>query len=217
MLCIHDKVHRSISAGLPRSHPPHTHLFIFLYPYVFNPPFSAHAYIKKARTLWTIYKQYKEVNAFLSTGNTTIDRPNYTRLFILSALDVIVSLPLLIFITISEFTSGPVLFWPGWSFIHQYIGQVVQASTEEWNHLGGFWLRFYLKWNQWIGPVWAVIFFALFGLTEDARMRYKSIFWAVMKPFGLKPREVLETPQEQMFYAQPESAPASRSLSSLSY
>lgn len=48
-------------------------------------------------------------------------------------------------------------------------------------------------------------------------MKYNSMFWGVMKPFGLKPREVLESPEEQMFYARPENALVSRLLPSLRF
>ena len=41
--------------------------------------------------------------------------------------------------------------------------------------------------EKWINVLFAVAFFALFGLTERKRAMYRRLFWAVVKPFDLKP------------------------------
>ena len=42
---------------------------------------------------------------------------------------------------------------------------------------------------QWGNPLLAFAFFALFGFTAQKRAMYKCIFWNILKPFGVSPRE----------------------------
>lgn len=48
------------------------------------------------------------------------------------------------------------------------------------------WFTITVIWELWTNPVIAFTFFALFGLTEEARLTYRKFFSAVMRPLGLK-------------------------------
>lgn len=79
-------------------------------------------------------------------------------------------------------------FWPGWKAVHSDITVVDKVTAEEWMSSGpGFVSN--VRFTQWINPLIAVVFFALFGITEDNKRWYRRIFWKIMKPFGFTPRQ----------------------------
>ena len=78
-------------------------------------------------------------------------------------------------------------FWPGWKAIHSDFSTIPTVTSEEWK-AGGFWTNFSARFYQWVNPIFALAFFLLFGLTEQKRSWYRSIFWRVVKPFGFRPR-----------------------------
>lgn len=81
---------------------------------------------------------------------------------------------------------GVPTFWPGWSATHSEISSVPTATAEEWKSVG-FGVVFGLRFSQWSNPAFAVMFFALFGLTESNRLWYRNLFWKMLKPFGFIP------------------------------
>ena len=113
----------------------------------------------------------------------------YTRLLALGLIDSVLTLPFPIAeLVITRLRSGndhP--FWPGWRTAHANTAAVFTSTTEEWK-LQGAWFLIELRFSQWSGPVAALIFFALFGLTEQKRAQYRNLFWKIMTPLGLIPR-----------------------------
>lgn len=41
-------------------------------------------------------------------------------------------------------------------------------------------------WNEWVNVFFALIYFALFGLTVEARAKYRRAFHLAIRPTGLK-------------------------------
>ena len=113
----------------------------------------------------------------------------YTRLLALGLIDSVITLPVTIAeLVVSRLRSGnDYPFWPGLSTVHATITAVDAIPTEKWK-LQGMWLNVELRFSQWSCPFTALVFFALFGLTEQKRAQYRNLFWKIMKPLGFIPR-----------------------------
>ena len=141
-----------------------------------------------ARIVWVFYKQRKELNEFLDSGRAdSVNRNSYFRIMALGCIDALFTLPLNIIDVVLNSLDFPVDFWPGWTAVHADFGMIGQYSTADWKS-GGFWSVFAVRWDEWINVLFAVVFFALFGLTGEARARYKAAFWKVVGLTGLRPR-----------------------------
>lgn len=82
---------------------------------------------------------------------------------------------------------GPFFFFgPGWTNIHtNWEPNLITAS--EWAS-STFVELFLLKYPECISPVYCGCFFVIYGLSKSARQQYRSIFWASVKPFGIRPK-----------------------------
>lgn len=124
-----------------------------------------------------------------STENTF--RSDFLRPLILSFVVVsplILNIPIYIAVTVgnSKFLRPFYFFWPGWSSIHtNWEPNLIAVSA--WK-AADFSNVFSMKYFVWTGPVYAIGFFAIFGLTEESRQRYRSAFWAAVNPCGPQPK-----------------------------
>ena len=135
----------------------------------------------------TYFKRNRELDATLASS-TTMNRSGFLKLLALGLFDILLTLPLSIVALVQDILQGGITgFWPGWKAVHASFSTIPTATSEEWKS-AGFWTVFSIRLSQWINPIFAVAFFLLFGITEQKRAWYRSIFWKVMRPFGLKPR-----------------------------
>ena len=135
----------------------------------------------------TYFKRNHDLDATLAS-NTTMNRSGFLKLLALGLFDSLLTLPLTILGFVQDLLQvGITGFWPGWKAVHASFSTIPTATSEEWKS-AGFWTVFTIKFDQWINPIFAVAFFLLFGTTKQKRDWYRSIFWKVMRPFGLKPR-----------------------------
>ena len=137
-----------------------------------------------ARIIWTFYKNRKEMEE-LFVSNANIDRQSYYRLLGLGLFDLLVTLPnsvLFLVIDLLE-RKDSFVFWPGWRAVHADFSSIPVATYESWSS-HGIWCIFFVKWSQWVNPLYAVVFFVLFGLSSQARERYQRAFRIVCTPLG---------------------------------
>ena len=135
----------------------------------------------------TYFKRNRELDATLAS-NTTMNRSGFLKLLALGLFDILLTLPLSIVLLVQNILQGGITgFWPGWKAVHASFSTIPTTTSEEWKS-DGFWKVFFVRFDQWVNPILAVAFFLLFGITEQKRDWYRSIFWKVMQPFGLKPR-----------------------------
>ncbi|KAI0309274.1 pheromone A receptor-domain-containing protein [Amylostereum chailletii] len=134
--------------------------------------------------LWHFYRHSRQTNAFLRT-NASVNRAKYIRVFAIGCIDILLTLPIgfLIFATdIQNTVAGDIGFWPGWSSIHEDWDEPVPIPAAEWRstRLSAFGTI----WGEYINVVFALLFFALFGLTGDARAFYYHAFWTTAERCG---------------------------------
>lgn len=127
-----------------------------------------------ARILWAFYNQRKDVNRFLSTGSS-FEHANYIRLMVLGCLDALITLPsaiaeLVINYAGSGAQSRPIVFYQGWTVTHTDWAPI-PVPRSAWTK--DRWAALAIAFGQWITPLYATIFFVLFGFTRDARRAYR--------------------------------------------
>ena len=135
----------------------------------------------------TYFKRKRNLDA-TPASSTTMNRNTFLKLLTLGLFDIILTLPVQILGVVQGLLQEDITgFWPGWEDVHASFSTIPTATSEEWKS-DGFWKVFFVRFDQWVNPILAVAFFLLFGITEQKRDWYRSIFWKVMQPFGLKPR-----------------------------
>ena len=133
------------------------------------------------------FKQNRNLDATLAS-NTTMNRSGFLKLLALGLFDILLTLPIQILSFVQAILQGGITgFWPGWKAVHASFSTIPTVTSEEWKS-AGFWTVFSIRFNQWVNPIFAVAFFLLFGTTKQKRDWYRSIFWKVVRPFGLEPR-----------------------------
>lgn len=149
--------------------------------------FLSHNYFLLAWIINTFYRQRKEMNEYLGSSEETLSQSHYYRILALGYFDIFLTLP----IGVTELVVGlnktnSLRFYEGWSVIHTNWDPALVPksvwSAEKWG-------AFSVHWDQWINFVFAVAFFALFGLTPEAKKGYQSFFRPLSRRFGVKRSE----------------------------
>lgn len=123
----------------------------------------------------------RQFSALVSEGsNGTMTSNRYIRLMALCILDMVLNVPLTV--VVMALAASELNFpYTSWSKIH-----------EGFNAVGLFGPQFYasgqhrIELARWVYPVAAFIFFAIFGLTADARAPYKRMISSMTQSAGLK-------------------------------
>jgi Pheromone A receptor len=116
----------------------------------------------------------------VSTGDPS--HSHYTRLFMLSGLDMLVTIPFNAWYFASWF---PVVSWPGWNFVHRYRSQVVQITTAELKSTPKYFYQ--LEVIRWMNVAFGLVFFVFFGVSAEARKHYADAWRYVLKTFFWQP------------------------------
>lgn len=130
------------------------------------------------------------MNDYLDSCDAELSQSHLYRLFALGCFDLIVTLPIAVTNLVFNFISDPsFIFYQGWTLIHSdwepalipksiWSADKVSAST--------------VYWDEWINPFLALVFFALFGLTSEAREEYRKLFRFLRRPFAVRQADIKE-------------------------
>lgn len=139
-----------------------------------------------ARVAWIFYRQHRDLNRFLRSNNS-VTRTNYMRIFILTSIDILLTLPIgiaamVLFIsTLAQ--EGKLQFYEGWSAVHADNGPIsvpYPSSASE---------RAQTYFEHWSSLALAIAIFGLFGLTREARDSYWRIICAVRNLLARKAKQ----------------------------
>lgn len=98
-------------------------------------------------------------------------------------LNLVLNFALYTILVVRADESSATVFWPGWSKVHS-TWEPNLIPTSLWTK-NGFLAKFSIRYLEYKNPIYACGFFAVYGLAEDARKRYRSIIWTVIGPFRL--------------------------------
>ncbi|KAF8601912.1 fungal pheromone STE3G-protein-coupled receptor [Ceratobasidium sp. AG-I] len=133
-------------------------------------------------------RQFSQV---LSNSHSGINISRYFRLMALSSTEMLFSLPFSIYLLVNNL-KNPQYPWISWEDTHQQFSKVV------------FWPMILIKAfpqverviniSLWAAPVGGFVFFLWFGIAAESVVGYMSVFWVLVRPFGIKPRAKTEQP-----------------------
>ncbi|KAI0027420.1 GPCR fungal pheromone mating factor, partial [Vararia minispora EC-137] len=135
------------------------------------------------KMIYVFYHHSRDTNKFLRS-DSSVSRPSYFRLLALACVDIILTLPYGI-ANVVEQVNGllpgySVPFFWGWESTHSNW-MPFSISYAEIKAGGGWQLsNFYL--SSWSSVALALITFAFFGATPEARAAYQRGFYAISKP-----------------------------------
>lgn len=118
------------------------------------------------RTLLALRKRQKDIRQVLSMANT--DKQFYYRLVTMACVELGCTLPL---VTFDQIKTG-YYPWRGFADLHLDFQRIDQYPYEVWSSEGDNGLEL----TQWYQIGCGLVYFLLFGLTRDARSRYKKMF-----------------------------------------
>lgn len=98
-------------------------------------------------------------------------------------LNLVLNFALYTIVVVRADERSATVFWPGWSKVHStWEPNLIPASL--WaKH--GFLAKLIIRYLEYKNPIYACGFFAVYGLAEDARKRYRTIIWTAVEPFCL--------------------------------
>ena len=134
-----------------------------------------------AITLRALWRRRKDLHDLPSLG-ISFPYPRYLRLILLCAIDVVCTVPLALYVLISDATS-PIYPWKGFADLHLRFTRVRQYPSAIWIRDDG--TRSDFEVNEWLAIGSAILHFLLFGLTEGARRQYIAVFNSVASKLGI--------------------------------
>lgn len=147
--------------------------------------------LTSARVIWVVYRQYRDLDHFLQSDTSAVSRTNYWRIFALTSIDLLVTLPIAILNVVLEVSGllslnpdGPP-FYLGWTQDH-VDWMPTSTSHEELVARLGTSTAGLLYFARWSSPLLAFVVFVFFGLTTEARSIYRCIIVKIAKMSGWK-------------------------------
>lgn len=120
----------------------------------------------------------------LSLRDPSVSSDVYLRVILLGCVDAVITLPISIVRLVSKLAPPPPSFYPGWDEVHANFSYIPVETVGEWKE--DWRATIQVRYDLWINLFSAFGFFALFGLTTEARTAYRSSYWKIMSPLGFK-------------------------------
>lgn len=140
--------------------------------------------LQTARIIYTFYKHRKELHEYLGSSDERISPSHFLRMLALGCFDMIITLPIqLVALVTSALNQLPFQFYNGWSYLHS-DWEPALFSKESWSMEKL--TIFLVHWDEWLYPFFALVFFALFGLSPEAKEGYRRFFRSLGGPLGSK-------------------------------
>ena len=112
---------------------------------------------------------------------SSANRGQYVRLMAISSTEILGTIPLATYYTVSDAKSG-VVPWEGWARMHSQSSDVVQIAGITWRNDPGSFLN--IEMFRWSLVGCAFIFFALFGFSGEAREHYSRLYKLLARRIG---------------------------------
>ncbi|KLO14101.1 fungal pheromone STE3G-protein-coupled receptor [Schizopora paradoxa] len=179
-------------------------------------------------TLQRFLRHRREMNEFLcSHSNVTPNR--YIRVMAITCLTIVLDLPILIINITRQLVmgkeSGYNQPYVSWAYVHNGadgalegagLSQILQLSVDDWGW--SMWRILNVKWNEWIYVLHAVVFFALFGTTPEAKRNYRVAVQYVFNALNFKKENAkITTTASNMKFASDTSVQRNRGSASFSF
>ena len=132
-------------------------------------------------TLRIFLKRRRQFNELLAS-NSNLSFNRYMRLMALCSVDILCTIPLVIFLIVFDCTENPRYVWRGLADLHLGFSRVGQWPALLWTApSGSIWIN---TCQNWFTIIYGILFFCWFGLAEEARTHYRSAFTTIAKKLG---------------------------------
>ena len=135
-------------------------------------------------TLIAFAQRRLEFSRFMAT-NKTLTMSRYLRLMALSMTELLLTVPLSIYVIWLDSTAMPLDKWVSMEDTHFNYSRVEQFPRILYTANAKYTMS--LEFTRWIVVVCSFIIFGYFGFAEEARRHYKQAFWSIAKRFGYHP------------------------------
>jgi Pheromone A receptor len=133
--------------------------------------------------MYHIWTRGQEIKSILGSLTGVPGYNHYTRLFILSAINIVVIVPFNIWY-FAMWLQTSIGLWPGWKGTHSTWAQINITTTPELTSVPQHFYQ--IKIPRWMNVVSGLIFFVFFSVTVKARKHYASAWQYISKIFGLQ-------------------------------
>jgi len=114
-------------------------------------------------------------------SSTRLNRNRYIRLMIISATEILGTIPLATVYIVKNAKLG-VDPWRGWAYTHEHYSVVYQVPASVWRNDPDS--VFALEMYRWSLVLCAFLFFALFGFADEARQHYRRVYTSIASRVG---------------------------------
>jgi pheromone a factor receptor len=142
--------------------------------------------------------QRKEFNAILQSGNSGLNVNRYFRLMALAATEIVLSLPLCIYILVENLSTG-LHPWISWANTHYDFNRTEFVPFGIFALYPSAWVLTNI--SRYTNPAAGFFFFTYLGMAGESGLFYKKIFWSLMRLCGIA--SPLECSQGASWVARP--------------
>lgn len=128
------------------------------------------------------------MNSYLNgiSGSCSEPSTRYTRLALLSMMDVVLTVPLSIFVIVLNALESEVHPYPGWAFMRlnwEYIPSIPAPTSDQ----GVDQIREVARWfGSYVYVFCALVVFLFFGLSEEVKRGYIGVFSKLLRICGVE-------------------------------
>ncbi|KAJ1300850.1 hypothetical protein OPQ81_002490 [Rhizoctonia solani] len=134
-------------------------------------------------TIGELVHRRRQFSTTLSAAHSGLNASQYFRLMALAATDLLFSLPMSLFVLITNLKNIQIP-WISWADTHQNFWTVKFMTWQYVEFFPPFMTL--LQIFRWSPPAMAIVFFIYFGVAGEATADYCRWFWAVAGWFGIK-------------------------------
>jgi pheromone a factor receptor len=130
--------------------------------------------------MYHIWTKGRELKSIISSSTGGPNYNHYIRLFMLSGIDIVITIPFNIWYFTTYFQS-PLLPWPGWKSVHSDWSQINAITTAELRRSPRLFYQFEV--TRWMCIVYGFVFFVFFGVASEGRKHYMFAWQSILKIF----------------------------------
>lgn len=160
--------------------------------YVLSAPLCSESSLDVYYAVLTLraFTRRRRVLKSLMESNTSFTYDRYLRLIAICIIQISTVVPLCTYFIIHNLTTTPIYEWRGFADLHYHFNRIEQYPMALWTLnptvQGDF------ETNEWTTIACALVYFAVFGFTSDARKRYVSALNAIRYRLGIRPSSVCD-------------------------
>ncbi|KDN45777.1 hypothetical protein RSAG8_04610, partial [Rhizoctonia solani AG-8 WAC10335] len=131
-------------------------------------------------------KARQQFNQVLHNSGSGINLSRYFRLLALASEEILFAVPLAVYILKENLTRSDIPPWVSLDYLHRDYNETYVTPWEVLIQDQKIFTLIMI--SIWVLPAGGFLFFIWFGLGGEAFATYKSIFYKIVAPFGIKPK-----------------------------